>query len=333
MVEVTINGYDYLDRLTSVDQRGHSVAYGYDDNGNRISVASPGGNTTYTFDSRNRLKTVVAGNPTGYTYRQNGWLANVLQGNGTTASYTYDNTGRLKTIANILADTSVLSSFAYEYDDNGNRTQQVETQNGFADSQVLTTDYVYDDLDRLESYTETSGDTYTKSHSFTYYPSYDRKTETVVENSTTLQNRSFVYDETYWLNAITESASAGGSITYGYDKNGNTTFKTNSTGEGPVSTLFSYNSRNQLKTVSAGDTGSELGQGEYHYNYAGMRIRHLGSERGDIEYVYDADSIIDEVQNGTGIQVAHYRYGDRLLSLNTSGGDQFYHYASLGSSS
>ena len=44
----------------------------------------------------------------------------------------------------------------------------------------------------------------------------------------------------------------------------------------------------------------EAGQGQYHHHhYAGMRIRHLGSSRGNIEYVYDDKSIIDEVVSGT----------------------------------
>ena len=54
-VELTEQSYDLLDRLTQRIQRGHVVDYGYDNNGNRISLTSPGGSTSYTFDSRNRL--------------------------------------------------------------------------------------------------------------------------------------------------------------------------------------------------------------------------------------------------------------------------------------
>src|SRR5690606_3925398 len=141
---------------------------------------------------------------------------------------------------------------------------------------------------------------------------------------------TFTYDETNWIATITEAAGTGGLITYTYDNNGNSTAKSDSTGEGPASTLFTYNSRNQLVGVAAGNTGSEVGRGAYHYNYQGMRIRHLGSARGDIEYVYDDKSIIDELGNSTTTQVAHYSYGDRLLSLTSGGVEQFYHYAALG---
>ncbi|MDZ7923285.1 MAG: hypothetical protein U5M23_04345 [Marinagarivorans sp.] len=35
-----------------------------------------------------------------------------------------------------------------------------------------------------------------------------------------------------------------------------------------------------------------------------MRIRHIGSDRGDIEYIYDDKAIIDEVVSGTSTPVA-----------------------------
>lgn len=334
VIEITDHNYDLLNRLEVRNQRGHIVSYAYDFNGNRTGVTAPGGNTRYTFDSRNRLHTAVANtHTTTYTYLQNGWLDTVAQGNGTGVDYDYDTVGRVTNILNTAAGGAELSRFEYDYDDNGNRIQQIETQNGFAADKVVTTGYIYDDLDRLESYTHnTSGTTPSvESHSYTFYPSYDRKTETVVKDGVTLQDRSYTYDETHWVSTIVEAAPGkAGTITYLYDANGNTQAKTNTTGDGPASTLFNYNQRNQLKSVATGAAGSEAGQGQYDYNYAGMRIRHLGSERGDIEYIYDDKSIIDEVVNGTNTEVAHYRYGDRLLSLETGGAEQFYHYASLG---
>ena len=327
--EITTHSYDLLDRLSNQTQRGREISYAYDNNGNRTRVTSIGGVTTYTYDSRNRLSTVTAGGVTNYRYFANNWLDKVTHANGTAAAYTYDGVGRMLSVQNTLANGNVLSSFAYSYDDNGNRTQQIETQNGFLTVQILTTNYVFDALDRLESYTETGSGKNT-THTFTYYPSYDRKTEKVVNNGVTLKDRSYTYNGTYWLTEITETAGTGGSITYLYDDNGNNIRKTDNTSGSAQRTLFEYNSRNQLKHVAHGAPSAEVGQGTHDYNYAGMRIRHIGSERGDIEYIYDGDSILDELQNNTATLVAHYRYGDRLLSLVTGGSDQFYHYSALG---
>ncbi|WP_236984262.1 RHS repeat-associated core domain-containing protein [Marinagarivorans cellulosilyticus] len=332
-IEVTDHDYDLLDRLEQRSQRGHIVSYGYDNNGNRTSVSAPGGSTVYTFDSRNRLHTTVANDLTStYHYLQNGWLDRVEQGNGTQATYDYDDAGRTLQIVNLTADSTpaVLSQFDYTFDANGNRETETVVQNGFAGNSTRTTTYSYDNLDRLTGYVHNQGAN-TESHSFTHYPSYDRKTETVVVDGDTQKDRAFTYDETHWLTSITDTAPANsGVINYQYDNNGNTLRKTDGTGQGPASTVMAYNNRNQLLSVAAGAEGSEQTKGNYDYNYAGMRIRHIGSDRGDIEYIYDDKAIIDEVVNNTSTSVAHYRYGDRLLSLQSGEGEQFYHYSNLG---
>src|SRR5690606_12194802 len=40
--EVTTHDYDFLDRLTEQTQRGQTISYSYDNNGNRTSVSSLG---------------------------------------------------------------------------------------------------------------------------------------------------------------------------------------------------------------------------------------------------------------------------------------------------
>jgi RHS repeat-associated protein len=91
-----------------------------------------------------------------------------------------------------------------------------------------------------------------------------------------------------------------------------------------------YNSRNQLIETIRGPPTNQASLGRYQYNYAGMRIRHLGSQRGDIEYLHDGKSVLDEFQNNSTSLVAHYNYADRLISLTTPANRQFYHYAALG---
>jgi RHS repeat-associated protein len=99
----------------------------------------------------------------------------------------------------------------------------------------------------------------------------------------------------------------------------------------PESTLFSYDSRDQLVQVIRGPPGSETTNlGEFDYNYQGLRVRHINSSRGDITYYYDNKSIIEE-RNDSDALVAHYRYADRLLSLDTGSSTQYYHEDALGS--
>lgn len=333
--DVTDHDYDKLDRLTSLTQRGKTISYGYDDNGNRTSVSSPGGSTTYTYDARNRLKTSTSnGQATTHTWYPNGWMKAVAYPNGTEVVYSHDDAGRQEQVVNrYTADQSVISQFDYRYDDNGNRTQQTEIQNGFSDGQQAVTDYRFDTLDRLEGFTLTRVDGSKEKTDYTYWPSYDRKTETVTDiaadgTETVIENRRYAYDGTHWLTDITDEDD-GEQILYTYDNNGNTLTKVDNTLPTPAQTSFVYNSRNQLIETIRGppDTGTSLGQ--YRYNYAGMRIRHLGSARGDIEYLHDGKSVLDEFQNNSTNLVAHYNYADRLISLTTPQNRQYYHYSAL----
>ncbi len=67
----------------------------------------------------------------------------------------------------------------------------------------------------------------------------------------------------------------------------------------------------------------------YEYNANGYRIRQLGSDRGDVEYIYDDKAVIEE-RNGTGL-LAHYRYANKLYSLFDGVTNQYYHQDALGS--
>ena len=64
-----------------------------------------------------------------------------------------------------------------------------------------TTNYTYDDLDRMESYTITDHDTGNTSETvYTFYASYDRETEVVTDTvsgvPTVSTNERYAYDET-----------------------------------------------------------------------------------------------------------------------------------------
>jgi YD repeat-containing protein len=53
VADITANNYDDFDRLGDSTQRGLTIDYEYDANGNRTLVATAAGTTAYTYDSRN----------------------------------------------------------------------------------------------------------------------------------------------------------------------------------------------------------------------------------------------------------------------------------------
>ncbi|MCP4486787.1 MAG: RHS repeat-associated core domain-containing protein, partial [Gammaproteobacteria bacterium] len=114
-----------------------------------------------------------------------------------------------------------------------------------------------------------------------------------------------------------------------YDNNGNMLTKSDSSEPLEILT-FNYDSRDRLVQTARGPPGNRTLLGRYDYNARGMRVRHLYSERGDIDYYYDGNSVIEE-RNTDGTLLAHYRYADRLFRLDTASGSRYYHHDALGS--
>ncbi|MCP4688338.1 MAG: RHS repeat-associated core domain-containing protein, partial [Desulfobacterales bacterium] len=184
--------------------------------------------------------------------------------------------------------------------------------------------------DRLVKFTLfTPGKTQLTEYTF---HNYNRKTEVITEEETTIKSRTYYYDETQWLTLVEDDADVENSfnILYFYDKNGNTISKI----DGSLTnreTTFIYNSLDQLVQTTRGPPGAEIILGQYDYNAAGLRVRHRHSERGDVDYYYDQTAVIEERNADDGALLAHYNYADRLLSLNTEAGVQYYHHDALGS--
>ena len=127
----TSHTYDAANRLTSVtDPHGFSVSYTYEA-GNLKEITYPGNKKViYTYDELNRLQTVKINwlNQTAtYAYDAAGRLTGLTNFNGTVTTYGYDNANRLTSFENKKSDASVISSYQFTLDPNGNRIQ--ETQN------------------------------------------------------------------------------------------------------------------------------------------------------------------------------------------------------------
>ncbi len=141
--------YDYtkgvLAAVTFPD--GKIINYDYDVNGNRILMNDPfGGKTTYHYDTRNRLDLIGTSSTNDYEvkyeYYLNGMLKQILQKNGVSSNYTYD--GLLTNNLVIRkADGSVLQSYGYTYDNNGNQLSKIE--NG------VSHQFTYDQMNRIET--------------------------------------------------------------------------------------------------------------------------------------------------------------------------------------
>ncbi|MFA6032882.1 MAG: RHS repeat-associated core domain-containing protein, partial [Myxococcota bacterium] len=153
------------------------------------------------------------------------------------------------------------------------------------------------------------------------------------KQGTSTQSKAYTYDA---LNRLTTVSGGSYSIAYDYDKNGNMLRKTDSREPTPVYSV--YNARNKLVQMYKGDGATGEPQAQFDYNDDGLRTLYRYSDRGDVKYVYDESSVIDEYYENGGDLLAHYTYGDRLIALDTpvTPGSttlkrQYYHHDALGS--
>jgi RHS repeat-associated protein len=136
--------YDRNNRLVRVEKDGaRQLAYTYDAIGNVESVTDRLDHITrYGYDKSSRMETVDAdGKTTTYRYDANGNREAVTYPGGVSESYVYDKDYRLLSVMNRQQDGSVISQYAYTYDEKG---QQISKTDSYG-----KTDYTYDAAGRI----------------------------------------------------------------------------------------------------------------------------------------------------------------------------------------
>ncbi len=195
--------------------------------------ATPAGgdskSVTYTYLANGAMSTVTdwLSQQTAYTYNNARMLTKTQLPNGVWTDYGYDNADRLTSVVNKKPGPVTISSFTYNLDATGNRTQMADLSGAHS--------YQYDALYRLTqvTYPGPQTDTYT----------YDAVGNRLTKNAT-----SYTYDN------ADQMLTAGG-VGYGYDANGNQTSRGTDT--------FAYDHENRLaQSVIGGATSSSVYNGD-----------------------------------------------------------------------
>ena len=203
-----------------------------------------------------------------YGYNKDGTLKDKTYQSGIKTSYGYDNDNNITSIMTTKG-TEAISSYAYEYYNNGYLKK--ETEDG------QSTLYNYDGIGRLTNTTYSNGDV----ESFAYDKAGNRLTKTLKGTTT-----NYKYDVNNRLNELMEN---GKLTNFTYDKNGNM-LSEQTTGEAPIN--FTYNKFNQLMEITKGN--------QYQKNYyEPLGLRSTTIENGfAFDYNYDRGSIISERNSG-----------------------------------
>lgn len=321
--------YDDLGRkIQETDASGISKSYSYDAAHNRTAFLLSKDNQVvmnqgYQYDKMNRLQQVSdqGAVAVAYAYDPNGNRLSQTNANTTSTEYAYNLANMLTQLTN-RQGTTVLSSFAYTYQLDGN--QKTKT-----DHTGRVVAYDYDDLGRLTS-EDPSDD---RKISYTYDDGNNRLTKTREDLDVT----AYAYDRNNRLLTETVSGSDATSITsLTYDNNGNTISSVTEVHKAPASgqmpglklsivgegagdgfgqlTIHEYNGMNQLMNTTTADQTMT-------YSYQADGLRATKTVNGvPVRHIWDGDQIVLELSSAGAI-TAKYVRGINLISSEGGAGE------------
>ena len=320
--------YDYgeLNELIEVRMADGGVFhYTYDENRNRIEQEDGEGNVvTFEYDELNRLDFMTQ-DPDGFAYvtdhdyDPNGNEKKLTDPKGQVIDYTYDELDRLKakiyhlTPADMELYTRTHRIDYVEYDENNNLKQIDEVMSSGTDPPAVVSSFkTYDNLDRLETETDSYNKTLTYDYDdvgnrtllidpddkrtvydydelnrlkivkleegtaneqHIFYQYYpDGLKKTVTNPNNTVSN--YVYDDADRLTNIGHTGPSGviSSYVYGYDANSNREYQSETNAGRTETTSYTYDFVNRLETVTYEDGTASAKTTTYTYDKAGNRL-------------------------------------------------------------
>ncbi len=351
--------YDLLNRMTSEKRDNRLTSAEYDKAGNLTRMEFPNGQSQRReYDADNWLKKIVDQRDEEYIFTRDllGRQTELLYPNGAKTRQTFDAAGQLTALTNLLPGDQLLNRYEYTLDPNGNRTQ-VKTRlenkatalpedddvygykpkvplpkksrpasnpygldNNFA-SVSTTTDYSYDELDRLGSEKQSTG--LNVNYAMDANGNLTRRQVSHSQKAGQQFNfdQQFSYDA---ANHLTGLSSVNGAISFGYDPNGNRTLKN----DGTTETRYKYDFEDRLSGVETTKVGGNpnpdlrprLGVSEYAYDglgrlqstYVDKKGQSKNSKDADVTKLYWGLQLVGEEYDGSrkSLDDLYYTVGD-----------------------
>jgi RHS repeat-associated protein len=339
---VTKYGYDELNRLASItDAKGKLTTLGYDANDHLVSVKDPEGfTTTYVYDGLDNLRQLISPDTgtTSYTPDAAGRTASKTDARNKTATYGYDNLGRIKTIAygdqthTFSYDTAPngigrLGSFSdadgstsYSYDTLGHITQVSRTATVSGASLIQKVGYGWGNNNTLTSITYPSGATISYVWTNGAISAVQVNGKNLISNiawSNSIGAQSWTWGNgQLWGRAadltgrIAGATSGDTIVTHGYDNVGNISSITD-TSHDSLSQAYGYD---ELGRLTQGTTVGVTRNYSYDDNGSRTNENHGAS---NTDYHHDANS--NKLLNTTGSNANSYSYDASGNRANDAG--------------
>jgi RHS repeat-associated protein len=305
--------YDaFGETVSETNGAGSTTGYTYDNNGNVVAIAYPGGSSqtvTQVFDKANRLTSVTDwnSNKTTFGYDNDGDLTSTTYPDGVIVSSAYDNSDALSSTA-AAKGTTTLASVAYTRDTDGQILTTTPT--GLPGSAQT---YAYTALEQLKSATAGTTTSYT-------YNAAGNTTSTGSAQGFDAASQLCWTLPTAATSTAACTAPPTGATTYTYNSQGDRTATTPATG---TASTYTYNQANEMTGATASGTTAT-----YTYNGQGLRAtKTVGSVK--TPFTWDIASTPDLLSDGTNSYV--YGPGDLPIEQITSATTLWYFHDALGS--
>lgn len=240
---------------------------------------------------------------------ENGHVRTYIAPNDASATYNYDQTGKLSDLA-IATPKQMLLLEKYEYDKTGKRTK---IKHESSDGKITETNYVYDPINQLLKESTPNGTV----RDYTYDGFGNRTSVKVTENGKETKSVIATFNEGNQLLKF-------GNESLTYDANGNRT------SDGKYTYTYTWNEADQLVAVTKKGEGKPFAT--YKYDNENRRIEK--NVNGQVtRYFYDGDSINPLYEtDGNGKVLRQYVYNKDGVRLAMKIQDQsvYYHYNSRG---
>ncbi len=292
--------YDAQRRVESVSSPEGVVSYESDDFGRTVrmtigDLSTPSTDTRYTYDVLGRLETVTVvrrndvdlttPEVTTYEYNLIGSLSRMTAAGSVVTDYVYDDLNRLTSLTNTDAGGNTLSSYAYQLQADGRRTQSTEQLLVSGTLQTTTFTWSYDRLGRLvtEVYDAPGvSDDWTTTYTFDLTGNRLSKATDDLSDSTIDETITYVYDTNDRL--LTESLDTDGlpgaeqTTTYTYDVTQQASKTILSVSSVQSVVLYTYDLQGRMETVIAdtidtdGSTILSRSTTTFDYDTSGIRV-------------------------------------------------------------
>jgi RHS repeat-associated protein len=308
-------GYDRMGRFTEVDYSDSTpdVSRDYDLAGRLEEMTDGAGAVTYGFDELDRLESATrTGGGSGlngsfaYAYDEAGNILERTYPDSTVVTSTFDDDGRLATVASGGATTT------FGYDEAGNiTTVTLPAGNGHVANRT------FDEAGRLTTVENEDGSTVLSTFSWTL-DAAGNPTKAQTTRGVTDTYDAFEYDTRNRLTAscygtssmASDCSGASNEITYAYDKVSNRTEEVRTGSVGSTGTItYDYNAADQLTQKAQGSSTS------YTYDANGNQ-----ATAGSRTFTYDlADRLVSTTASSVTTTYA-YDGDDRRVSSTVAGG-------------